>query len=175
MGHGASVIGGGATSNAQIVVSISGQILALLSQGEVMRLYSISSALNGAGEKAGSGCTPRGGHSVRAKIGAGSAAGTVFVGRRATGEMYSPELAAAHPGRDWILSRILWLGGQEPGRNRFGGVDTMRRYIYIHGCPDEYPIGTPASHGCIRMRNADIIELFDLLAVGTSVLIEDSA
>jgi lipoprotein-anchoring transpeptidase ErfK/SrfK len=95
----------------------------------------------------------------------------VFVGRRATGEIYDPALGRAHPDRDWILTRILWLCGQEPGRNRFGDVDTMRRYIYIHGMPDSEPCGVPGSIGCIRMRNADLVELFDRVAVGTPVLL----
>lgn len=137
-------------------------------------MYSVSTAKNGAGETEGSACTPRGLHVIRAKIGAGQKDGAVFVGRRPTGEVYSSQLAARHPERDWILSRILWLCGQEPGRNRYGQVDTMRRYIYIHGCPDECPIGVPASHGCIRMRNADIIELFDLVSAGTQVFIHET-
>lgn len=137
-------------------------------------MYSVSTAKNGAGETEGSACTPRGLHVIRAKIGAGQKDGAVFVGRRPTGEAYSSQLAARYPERDWILTRILWLCGQEPGRNRYGQVDTMRRYIYIHGCPDECPIGVPASHGCIRMRNADIIELFDLVSAGTQVFIHET-
>jgi len=109
---------------------------------------------------------------VRAKIGAGAALNTVFVGRRPTGEIWNPELAAACPGRDWILTRILWLSGREPGRNRLGEVDTMRRYIYIHGCPDDVRLGTPGSIGCVRMRNTDIVELFDLVPPYTPVQIE---
>ena len=116
-------------------------------------------------------CT-HGAHVIRAKIGAGAAPGTVFVARRPTGERYTPALGAAHPERDWILTRILWLSGTEPGRNRLGRVDTMRRYIYIHGCPDDIDITTPGSHGCIRMRNADVIDLFDRVEVGTRVAIE---
>jgi hypothetical protein len=124
------------------------------------------------GEQRGSGCTPRGRHTVRAKVGAGCAEGTVFVGRRPTGEVYSPALADAHPVRDWILTRILWLDGCESGRNRGGEVDTLRRYIYIHGCPDEAPMGVAHSHGCIRMRNADVVTLFDAVAPGTLVRID---
>jgi lipoprotein-anchoring transpeptidase ErfK/SrfK len=96
----------------------------------------------------------------------------VFVGRRPTGEIWSEALTREHPERDWILTRILWLSGLEKGFNRLGDVDTMRRYIYIHGMPDSEPCGVPASIGCIRMRNADIIELFDRVAVGTPVIIE---
>lgn len=129
----------------------------------------MSTALKGTGQQRGSFCTPLGRHIVRAKIGAGSPPNTVFVGRRPTGEIYSPELAAQFPGRDWMLTRILWLSGCEPGFNRLGEVDTMRRYIYIHGSPDSAEMGKPGSIGCIRMRNADIIRLFDRVPAGTPV------
>jgi lipoprotein-anchoring transpeptidase ErfK/SrfK len=133
--------------------------------------YRISSARNGPGELSGSNCTPRGAHIVRAKIGQGLPLNSVFVGRRPTGEVYSEELAARFPGRDWILTRILWLSGCEVGRNRLGTVDTMRRYIYVHGSPESVPMGVPASIGCIRMRNADILELFDRVPPRTPVFI----
>ncbi len=135
----------------------------------MVREYTVSTAANGPGERRGSHCTPRGRHVVRAKIGAGAAPNSVFVGRRPTGEVWSPDLAAQHPGRDWILTRILWLSGCERGFNRLGEVDTMRRYIYIHGSPDTVPMGVPGSIGCVRMRNADIVELFDLVPAGTLV------
>ncbi|WP_114649643.1 L,D-transpeptidase [Pseudothauera hydrothermalis] len=158
----------------RIEVSLSRQQLALFGDdGACIRRYPISTAARGPGELRDSGCTPRGRHVVRAKIGAGMPAGTVFRARRPTGERWSPELAAAQPGRDWILSRILWLSGCEPGRNRLGAVDSMRRYIYIHGTGDDQPMGEPRSHGCIRMRNRDIIELFELVAAGTEVLIQE--
>ena len=128
------------------------------------RPMSVSTAKNGPGEKNGSFCTPRGKHIVRAKIGAGQPLGAVFVRRRPTGEVWTPELHARYPGRDWILTRILWLSGREPGCNRLGDVDTMRRYIYIHGSPDSAEIGKPGSIGCVRMRNRDVAELFDLRA-----------
>jgi lipoprotein-anchoring transpeptidase ErfK/SrfK len=154
----------------RIRVSISAQTLELFDDGsEPVRRYAVSTAANGPGERRGSHCTPRGRHIVRAKIGAGAPPNTVFVGRRPTGEMWSPALAAQHPGRDWILTRILWLSGCEPGFNRLGEVDTMRRYIYIHGSPDTVPMGVPGSIGCVRMRNADIVELFDLVPPGTPV------
>ena len=153
---------------ARIVVSAADQVLRLLTPNGTVR-YSVSTASNGLGEAAGSECTPRGRHIVRAKIGAGAPAGAVFVGRRPTGEVWSPELAAEHPDRDWILSRILWLSGCEVGHNRLGAVDSMRRYIYIHGTPDTEPMGVPASHGCVRMRNADVIERFDRVPVGCPV------
>ncbi|MEM5372848.1 L,D-transpeptidase [Paraburkholderia azotifigens] len=158
--------------NPRLVASLSRQTLTLIREGETVRTYQISTAKNGAGERIGSGCTPRGHHVIRAKIGASCPVGTVFIGRRATGEIYSSKLAEQFQRRDWILTRILWLRGCEQGRNRFGEVDTMRRYIYIHGCPDTEPMGVPASHGCIRMRNADIVELFDLVESGTPVLVE---
>jgi L,D-transpeptidase YbiS len=133
------------------------------------RTYAVSTAKNGPGEKNGSFCTPRGRHIVRAKIGAGQPLGAVFVRRRPTGEVWTPEMHERYPGRDWILTRILWLSGREPGRNRLGEVDTMRRYIYIHGCPDSTELGKPGSIGCVRMRNRDIVELFDRVAPYTPV------
>ena len=154
----------------RIQISIPQQTLILLDEGgQVVRCYSVSTATNGAGEERGSYCTPRGKHLIRARIGAGQPENTVFVARRPSGEIYSPELGAAFPERDWILTRILWLSGCEPERNRLGRVDTMRRYIYIHGCPDSSEIGVPGSHGCIRMRNADIVELFDRVPCYTRV------
>lgn len=156
---------------ARIEIDIARQLLSWQGPAGERRDYAVSTARNGPGELRGSGCTPRGLHAVRVKIGAGAAAGTVFVGRRPTGEVYSPALAAAHPGRDWILTRILWLGGREPGRNRFGAVDTLRRHVYIHGCPDELPMGVPLSHGCVRMRNADVIDLFERVHAGCEVRI----
>lgn len=158
----------------RIEVSLASQRLSLYGHdGACIRRYAVSTGANGPGEQMDSGCTPRGRHRVRAMIGAHAPAGTVFRGRRPTGETWTPEYAAQHPGRDWILSRIVWLCGCEPGYNRFGRVDTMRRYIYIHGTPDDQPMGEARSHGCIRMRNADIIELFDLIAPGTPVLIAE--
>jgi len=155
-----------------IQVSIADQTLTLTDDTGQVRVWPVSTAANGPGEQQGSGCTPRGAHRVRARIGAGLPSGAVLVGRRFTGEIWSPALAAAFPKRDWILSRILWLCGNEPGRNRLGRVDSMRRFIYIHGTPDDQPMGVPRSHGCVRMRNADVIELFDLVTVGCPVLIE---
>jgi hypothetical protein len=159
----------------QIQISLAEQRLWLLDPRGRLGAWSISSARNGAGELLGSECTPRGWHAVRARIGAGCAPGTVFRGRRPTGELYSPELSRAHPERDWILTRILWLSGLEPGFNRLGAVDSLRRYIYIHGCPDECPMGVPGSHGCIRMRNRDLVDLFDQVEAGTRVWIQEEA
>jgi len=158
----------------RIRVSIASQTLDLLDEaGRLLKRYSVSTARNGAGELSGSFCTPRGRHMVRAKIGAGAEPNTVFVNRRPTGEMWSPELAAQFPNRDWILTRILWLSGCEPGFNRLGERDTMRRFIYIHGTPDTTELGKPGSIGCIRMRNRDLIELFDRVPARTEVEITE--
>ena len=150
------------------------QVLRLLGEnGEELQSYPISTAKKGAGELMGSNCTPRGRHIIRAKIGAGQALNTIFVGRRPTGEIWTPELGARHPGRDWMLTRLLWLSGCQPGFNRLGDVDTMRRYIYIHGSPDAAEMGKPGSIGCIRMRNADVVELFERVAPYTAVQINE--
>jgi L,D-transpeptidase YbiS len=155
-----------------IAIALSTQELCLTdAHGKTWR-YSVSTSKHGAGEQMGSLRTPRGRHQIRAKIGKGCPPGTVFVGRRPTGEVYSAALAREHPERDWILTRILWLSGLEEGFNRLGDVDTMRRYIYIHGMPDSEPCGRPGSIGCIRMRNADIVDLFERVAVGTLVIVE---
>lgn len=156
-------------SDRSILVDLDTQRLYLADAGVQVRDYPVSTAANGAGERIGSGCTPRGLHRVRLKIGAGCGEGAVFRSRRWTGEVYCDELARRTPGCDWILTRILWLTGLEPGRNRGGDVDTLRRFIYIHGCPECEPMGEPRSHGCIRMRNRDLIELFDLVSAGTPV------
>jgi L,D-transpeptidase YbiS len=154
----------------KINIRIPAQELDLLDDaGKLLRRYAVSTAANGVGEISGSYCTPRGKHIIRAKIGTGQPENTVFVGRRPTGEIYTPELGAKFPGRDWILARILWLSGCEVGFNRLGKCDTMRRYIYIHGTPDSVQLGIPDSHGCIRMRNADLVELFDIVQAGTAV------
>lgn len=156
-----------------IVVSISLQQLTLLNAaGQIIQRYSVSSAKNGVGQERGSYKTPLGKHVIRAKIGADQPVNTVFVRRRPTGEIYTPELAARHPGRDWILTRILWLSGCEPGFNRLGSVDTMRRYIYIHGSPDSAQMGQPGSIGCIRMHNHDLLDLYERVPVGTTVAIQ---
>ncbi len=157
------------------MINIAKQRLYLRDAAEAtLRSYSVSTAKNGVGERNGSFCTPRGRHIIRAKIGGGVPVNTVFVGRRPTGERYTPQLGAQFPGRDWILTRILWLSGCERGFNRLGEVDTMRRYIYIHGSPDSVAMGMPGSIGCIRMRNSDIVELFDLVEAGTAVEIVES-
>lgn len=157
-----------------IRVSIPDQSLELSEDGRLLKRYPVSTSKNGAGEKYGSFCTPRGRHIIRAKVGAGAPVNTVFVKRRSTGEIYDAELGGRHPGRDWMLTRLLWLSGCEPGFNRLGDVDTMRRYIYIHGSPDTAVMGKPGSIGCIRMHNRDLLELFDLVEPGTPVEITES-
>lgn len=159
-------------SERHIRVSLDDQRLDLIDDRTVLKSYSVSTSKYGAGEKADSYRTPRGRHVVHSMIGAGEPAGTVFRGRRKTGEIYSEELASQHPGRDWVLSRILWLSGTEAGKNCDGDVDTLRRYIYIHGTPYGNALGTPASIGCIRMSDDDVIELFDRVSPGAVVDIE---
>lgn len=155
-----------------IEISIRQQTLSIYDDtGQCLARLPASTAANGAGCEKGSYCTPLGSHVIRAKIGAGAPLNTVFKARRPTGEICTPALVNAQPGRDWILTRILWLSGTEIGKNRLGNVDTMQRYIYIHGTPDETDISKPGSHGCIRLRNRDMVWLFDAVAVGTPVRI----
>ncbi len=149
------------------------QKLQVVVNEEIIKDYMVSTAINGLGEKINSGKTPRGWHQIRAKIGDKQPMNTVFIGRRPTGEIYSAALGRQYPGRDWILTRILWLSGLEVGKNRKGNVDTMRRFIYIHGYPDDSPMGMPLSKGCIRMHNKDIVELFDIVDSGTKIYIEE--
>jgi lipoprotein-anchoring transpeptidase ErfK/SrfK len=159
----------------RVRIDIAEQCLDLLdTAGRVVASWPVSTAANGVGEQSGSFCTPRGKHVVRAKIGAGMPLNTVFRARRPTGEIYTATMGEAEPERDWILTRILWLSGCEPGFNRLGKCDSMRRYIYIHGTPDERFEQAPRSHGCIRMRNADIAELFDRVPPYTLVEIIDT-
>jgi len=160
-------------SELTIDISLSEQRLRLERGDCLLMDVAVSTAKNGAGEINGSFRTPRGRHLIRAKIGAGCTPNTVFVNRRSTGEIYSPELRVQFPQRDWILTRILWLSGTEPGKNRLGQVDTLRRFIYIHGCPDEDVMGVPGSHGCVKMRNSEIIELFERVPVGIPVFIRE--
>ncbi len=152
-------------------ISINKQQLELIIKGDLVKTYSVSTASNGAGEKMGSECTPTGWHKIRVKIGEAQALNTVFISRRPTGEIYTLALKQKYPQRDWVLSRILWLGGLESGKNRYGQVDSTWRYIYIHGCPDELMLGKPESHGCIRMKNSDVVDLFNRVGVGLNVLI----
>jgi L,D-transpeptidase YbiS len=156
----------------RIEISIKQQVLTLYDDdGGIVSKYPVSTAANGVGCEKDSGCTPEGVHIIRAKIGEGMVPNAVFVGRRPTGEVCTPDLIAEFPDRDWILTRILWLSGKEVGKNRLGNVDTMQRYIYIHGAPDDAQMGKADSHGCIRMRNGDVMTLFDQVSVGTRVFI----
>jgi lipoprotein-anchoring transpeptidase ErfK/SrfK len=150
-------------------ISISEQRCFLFEDNQLIFEAAVSTAKNGVGEQKNSGCTPLGKHIIRACIGQGQPVNTVFVGRRPTGEIFSEDLAKQFPDRDWILTRILWLSGLELGKNRLGNVDTMQRYIYIHGCPDSEPMGVPLSHGCIRMHNEALLRLFDLVKPGLNV------
>jgi L,D-transpeptidase YbiS len=152
-----------------VAISLAAQRLDLFSGTELYRSWPVSTSKHGPGEVRDTFKTPRGRHVIRAKIGAGAPLGAVFRGRRPTGEIYSEALARARPGSDWILTRILWLSGTEVGRNRRGDVDTMRRYIYIHGTPDSTLLGVPGSIGCVRMGNGALVELFDLVPAGTRV------
>ena len=159
--------------NKRIEISISRQQLSLFEEDNLIKTYIVSTAKNGPGELMDSECTPRGKHIISEKIGEQSPANSVFVGRLATGEIYEPALRELHPERDWILTRILWLSGTEHGRNKGGNVDSHDRYIYIHGAPDDVAMGQPGSRGCVRMQNDDIIELFELVDVGTEVVVSD--
>lgn len=152
-------------------VTLASQILSVYQNDSLIKEYRVSTASKGAGEINGSQQTPRGLHLIRAKIGHNQPINTVFKQRRPTGEIYSSELKQSYPDRDWILTRILWLSGLEIGKNRLGNVDTMRRYIYIHGTPSDTPMGMPGSHGCIRMHNNDIIQLFNQIPIGTQIML----
>ena len=154
-----------------LLVDVPNQQMLWMQEGKVFKSYLISTGKNGVGEQKGSEQTPRGWHKIRAKIGQNVPINTIFIARRAVGEL-TYEMEAANPDKDWILTRILWLSGLEVGKNRLRDCDTMQRYIYIHGCPDSKPMGVPLSHGCIRMRNQDIIELFDQIPVGMKVFIK---
>ncbi len=135
----------------------------------VVRTYPVSTAENGVGNYEGSFQTPLGKHRVRFKIGGSEPEFTYFVAREAAG-LFSE--AVKHQRSDWILSRILWLEGMQPGVNKRGRVDTFSRYIYIHGTNEEHLIGQPVSHGCIRMKSGDIMDLFEHVTCGESVLIK---
>ncbi len=156
----------------QLFIHIPTQTLVVYEKDRELRRYRVSTASKGVGEVINSEQTPRGWHQIRAKIGSGHPANTVFVDRRPTGEIYTFQLKLKYPHRDWILTRILWLSGLEVGKNRLGNVDTMRRYIYIHGSPDEAIMGKVGSRGCVRMHNHDIMELFEMISVGARVCIE---
>lgn len=153
----------------RVRVTVRDQRLQLLSNGEVLHEYPVSTAKNGVGSQVGSQRTPLGLHRVHSKFGAGEPLGTVFESRRSTGKLATIHTAPVDLEEDVITTRILWLEGLEAGKNRGKGVDSHARYIYIHGTNEEGLIGQPASHGCVRMRNRDVVELFELVAPGTLV------
>lgn len=154
-------------------IDLGAQSLTIREGSACRETFAISSGAHGIGQHEGSGQTPVGWHYVRAVIGDGLPPGSVFRGRRPTGEVFSPELARTHPERDWILTRILWLCGLERGVNRGGDVDSQRRYIYLHGTPADQPMGTPASHGCIRLRDEALLAVFEATPAGTPVWLHD--
>ena len=142
------------------IVDVSEQEIRLYEQGDFTVSYPVSTAEKGVGNKNNSYQTPLGLHYIRNKIGAGAARLSIFDSRSNTGKIATLETRPRHTGEDLVTSRILWLSGLEPGINQGQGVDSYRRYIYIHGTQEEGLIGQPASHGCIRMRNADVMDLF---------------
>ena len=154
-----------------IDIDVGKQQLTLFDGEKVLSLYAISTAKNGTGQQNGSECTPLGLHTIGSKIGSDAEENSVFIGREETGEIFSETLRENHPDRDWILTRILWLNGKEEGINKGGEVDTFSRYIYIHGCPDNDSFSSPSSHGCVKMRNKDIIELYENIDAGARVFI----
>ena len=154
--------------DADILIDLAKQTLSL---PKFAKCYVISSGKNGIGETENSGKTPRGWHKIAKKFGADQPKNAVFKARVPTGEVYDAHLAAQFPERDWILSRILWLQGLEQGFNLGNGVDTFNRYIYIHGTPETEQMGIPLSHGCIRMKNDDVIELYRLVDIEALVYI----
>lgn len=152
-----------------IHVSIPEQTLSLYNLGLLAARYPVSTAANGAGCNHHSGCTPYGWHAIKSCIGEGQTIATVFKGREVTGVA---ETLCDDSSDDLITSRILWLTGLEDGINLGADVDSYSRYIYIHGTAQEHLIGKPVSHGCVRMRNRDVIELFDQVAEDTPVYID---
>ncbi len=152
-------------------VDIDQQLLAVLRPDDpVLRYYPVSTAINGRGQREGSYCTPTGWHRIAQCVGEGEPMGRVFRGRRPTDQILLS--GDDHGEEDVITTRILWLEGLEPGHNRGGDCDSHARYIYLHGTPDEANIGRPVSKGCIRLRNSDMVELFEQVRVGDALLIE---
>lgn len=159
-----------------LLVDTKQQTLSLYQDDSLLRSFAVSTAKNGTGQMEGSGCTPLGKHRIAQKFGDDLPANAVFVARKFTGELYDEQLGKSFPDRDWILGRILWLDGCEEGINQGNDadgvcVDSKSRYIYIHGTPDSEPMGMPLSHGCVRMRNDDIVWLYEQVDVGMTVLI----
>jgi lipoprotein-anchoring transpeptidase ErfK/SrfK len=148
-----------------IVISAREQKLALLDRGNLMAVYPVSTSRFGLGDWRGSSCTPLGELEIAQKIGGDAPLGTVFKDRRRTGEIIAPDT----PGRDPIVTRILWLRGREAQN-----ANAFARYIYIHGTPEERSIGLPVSYGCIRMRSTDVINLYNAVGPKTEVTIIDA-
>lgn len=155
-----------------LVVDISSQRLCHFRHGNLRKCYPVSTSRFGIGSVAGSNRTPLGMHYVRRRIGGDASSGSIFRGRVNIGKIASIEGRPRATGKDYVTSRIMWLSGLDQGLNKGPGVDSYSRYIYIHGTHEEGLIGRPASHGCIRMRNADVIELFDQIPLKTLVWIE---
>ena len=156
-----------------LLVNIEKQEMYLVKNDSIKKTYRISSSKYGTGNKSGSEKTPLGVHRIAEKIGANAEPNTIFVGRVDTRKEASIITDTLDVEADDVTSRILWLEGLEPGINKGKGIDSHERYIYIHGTPEEGLIGTPASHGCIRMHNSEVIELFNIVATGTFVVIEE--
>ena len=155
-------------------VSIKDQLMTLLDEaGQVLHSYPVSTSKFGSGSQNGSNKTPLGLHRIKDKIGGAMPINEVFLGRMPHGSLEECIERGVELPDDVITSRIMWLEGMQPGMNQGGYVDTYQRYIYIHGTSDEENIGTPASMGCIRMLNADIVELFRLVESGIEVMIEE--
>jgi L,D-transpeptidase YbiS len=150
----------------KLLVSVADQTLSVITDGQTGEVFQVSTSKYGTGEEEGSFRTPRGLHRIGEKIGGGAAPGTVFRGRQPTGEIWTPNSPPTD--EDLILTRILWLEGMEP-HNR----NSRDRYIYLHGTNQEDKIGSPASIGCIRLRNMDILTLYDMVVTGTEVLIQE--
>ncbi|MDD3610539.1 MAG: L,D-transpeptidase [Halothiobacillaceae bacterium] len=167
----AALAGEGSQGMPFVIVSIGEQRLFLFEGSQLVARYPVSTATKGAGNRAGSDQTPLGLHRVAEKFGEEAPEGMIFKARRPTGEVAHILKAAVDVPEDHVTTRILWLDGLEPGVNKGPGIDSKSRFIYIHGTPEEGLIGQPASHGCVRMRNADVIALFDRLPVGARVSI----
>jgi len=157
------------SSELRLVVSVAQQRLSLMRGNQLIKEYPVSTSRYGTGSEDGSFRTPLGAHRIREKHGAGEPVNQVFTGRQPIGVLDDLLASGQALPDDIITSRILWLEGLEPGTNCGEGIDSYARYIYIHGTNEEQQIGTPASHGCIRMRNRDVIELFDQVETGTRV------
>lgn len=155
-----------------VVVNPEAQELYLVRDSKILQIYPVSTSKNGIGTRVGSEKTPWGTHRIKEKIGEGAPEGAVFAGRQPTGEIANIERKPIETGEDLITTRIMWLEGEEENINKGEGVDSHGRYIYIHGAQEEGLIGQPASHGCIRMRNKDVIELFNRVPAGTLVEIQ---